>query len=89
MSIPTMTFENLRDNIASPENSYSINNGFKGNNQSIAQFTTTATDFLNMINKGGSTSIDNDCNDIINVLNEVDKKAFSIYKSDEFRRGVE
>lgn len=45
MSIPTMTFENLRDNIASPENSYSINNGFKGNNQSIAQFTTTATDF--------------------------------------------
>jgi hypothetical protein len=89
MSIPTMTFENLRDNIASPENSYSINNGFKGNNQAITQYTTTATDFLNMINKGGSTSIDNDCNDIINVLNEVDKKAFSIYKSDEFRRGVE
>ena len=92
MSIPTMTFENLRDNIASPENAYSINNGFKGNNQGITQFTTTATDFLNMINminKGGSTSTDNDCNDIINVLNEVDKKASSIYKSDEFRRGVE
>ena len=92
MSIPTMTFENLRDNIASPENAYSINNGFKGNNQGIAQFTTTATDFLNMINminKGGSTSTDNDCNDIINVLNEVDKKASSIYKSDEIRRGLE
>lgn len=89
MSIPTMTFENLRDNIASPENSYSINNGFKGNNQAITQYTTTATDFLNMINKGGSTSIDNDCNDIINVLNEVDKKASSIYKSDEIRRGLE
>ena len=50
MSIPTMSFENLRDIIANPENVYSRNKSFQSDNKDIKQFTTAATDFFNMIN---------------------------------------
>jgi len=88
MSIPTMSFETLRDIIANPENAYNRNKSFQSDNQDIKQFTTTATDVFNMINNGKIIIADNSYNDKINEQNEIDKNTPYIYESDEFRRGA-
>lgn len=88
MSIPTMSFEKLRDIIADPENVYRVNKGFKSDNQDIKQFTTAAADFLNMINEGKNPFADNSYDDKINEQNEIDKNTPYIYESDEIRRGL-
>ena len=88
MSIPIMSFETLRDIIANPENAYSRNKSFQSDNQDIRQFTTTATDVLNMINGGENIFADNSYNDKINEQNEIDKNTPYIYESDEIRRGL-
>lgn len=88
MSIPTMTFENLRDIIANPENVYNIDKGYRGDNQAIKQFTTSASDFFNIINSGGNPFADRTYSNKINEQNEIDKNTPSIYESDEIRRGL-
>jgi hypothetical protein len=88
MNIPTMSFENLRDIIANPENVYSRNKSFQSDNQDIKQFTTTATKFFNMINKGENPFADNSYNDKIDEQNDIDKNTPPIYESDESRRGL-
>lgn len=88
MSIPIMSFETLRDIIANPENVYSRNKSFQSDNQEIKQFTTTATDVLNMINGDKNILADNSYNDKINEQNEIDKNTPYIYESDEIRRGL-
>jgi hypothetical protein len=88
MSIPTMTFENLRDIIASPENVYNIDKGYRGDNQAIKQFTTSASDFFNIINSGGNPFADRTYSNKINEQNEIDKNTPAIYESDEIRRGL-
>ena len=86
MSIPTMSFENLRDIIANPENVYSRNKSFQSDNKDIKQFTTAATDFFNMINNGENPFADKSYNNKINEQNEIDKNTPPIYESDESRR---
>ena len=88
MSIPKMTFENLRDIIANPENVYNIDKGYRGDNQAIKQYTTSASDFFNMINNGENPFADRTYSNKINEQNEIDKNTPSIYESDEIRRGL-
>ena len=88
MNIPTMSFETLRDIIANPDNAYSRNKSFQSDNQDIRQFTTIATDALNMLNGGENIFTDNSYNDKIKEQNEIDKNTPYIYESDEIRRGL-
>lgn len=88
MSIPTMSFENLRDIIANPENAYSRNKSFQSDNQEFRKYTTTATNGLNMIYGGENILTDNSYNDKIKKQNEIDKNTPYIYESDEIRRGL-
>ena len=88
MSIPTMSFENLRDIIANPENAYSRNKSFQSDNQEFRKYTTTATNVLNMSYGGENILTDNSYNDKINEQKEIDKNTPYIYESDEIRRGL-
>jgi hypothetical protein len=88
MSIPTMSFENLRDIIANPENAYSRNKSFQSDNQEFRKYTKTATNGLNMIYGGENILTDNSYNDKIKKQNEIDKNTPYIYESDEIRRGL-
>ena len=88
MSIPTMSFENLRDIIANPENAYSRNKSFQSDNQEFRKYTTKATNGLNMIYGGENILTDNSYNDKIKKQNEIDKNTPYIYESDEIRRGL-
>ena len=88
MSIPTMSFENLRDIIANPENAYSRNKSFQSDNQEFRKYTKTATNVLNMSYGGENILTDNSYNDKIKKQNEIDKNTPYIYESDEIRRGL-
>ena len=88
MSIPTMSFENLRDIIANPENAYSRNKSFQSDNQEFRKYTKTATNVLNMSYGGENILTDNSYNDKINEQKEIDKNTPYIYESDEIRRGL-
>ena len=88
MSIPTMSFENLRDIIANPENAYSRNKSFQSDNQDIRHYTKTATYGFNMINNGENILANNSYNDKIKKQIEIDKNTPPIYESDEIRRGL-
>ena len=88
MSIPTMTFDDLRDIIANPENVYNIDKGYRGDNPAIKQYTTSATNFINIYNKSENPFADRTYSNKINEQNEIDKNTPSIYESDEIRRGL-
>jgi len=88
MNIPTMSFEMLRDIIASPDNVYNIeNNGYKGYNQSVKNFVETASKYANNLSDGKNPFADNSYNDKINMLKKIDDNTPAVYKSDESRRG--
>jgi hypothetical protein len=89
MNIPTMSFEILRDIIASPDNVYNIeNNGYKGDNQSVKNFVETASKYANNLIDGKNLFEDNSCNKLMDELSDkLHKNTPAVYKSDESRRG--
>ena len=90
MNIPTMSFEILRDIIASPDNVYNIeNNGYKGDNQSVKNLVEKASKYANNLRSDGKNPFaDNSYNDKINMLKKIDDNTPAVYESNEIRRGL-
>lgn len=89
MSIPTMTFDTLRDIIANPENMYNTNNSYRGDSNGMKQFTLSAQTILEKINSGDNLFGDDKNKRLIDERNERDKNTPSIYISSEMRRGLD